>query len=64
MKPYMFQTVVRSNFRPNRVISVWEHMGERSTEYWVPRVQNRKNFWYSLPRKKLGFHTEICEFRE
>ena len=31
---------------------------------WVPRVQNRKNFWYSLPRKKLGFHTEICEFRE
>ena len=22
---------------------------------WVPRVQNRKNFWYSLPRKKVSF---------
>ena len=31
---------------------------------WVPRVQNKKNFWYSLPRKMLVFHTEICEFRE
>ena len=22
-----------------------------------------KSCWYSLPRKKIGFHTEFCEFR-
>ena len=24
----------------------------------------QKSFWQSVPRKKLGFHTEFCEFRE
>ena len=28
------------------------------------RAQNEKDFWYSLPRKKLDFHTEISEFLE
>ena len=28
----------------------------------VPRVQNEKNFWYSLPRKNLVFHTELCDY--
>ena len=28
----------------------------------IPRVQNKNNFWYSLPRKKLVFHTEICDY--
>ena len=23
-----------------------------------------KSCWYSLPRKKMGFHTEFCEIRE
>ena len=30
----------------------------------VMRVKSKKKFWLSPPRKKLGFHTEFCEFRE
>ena len=40
----------------------------RPNSVWIitsaVRVSNKKNFWYSLSRKKLGYHTEICEFRE
>ena len=30
----------------------------------VIKVLNEKNCWHCLPRKKLVFHTEICEFRD
>ena len=38
---------------------------KRGMEYHLCNESvKQKNFWLSSPRKKLGFHTEFCEFRE
>ena len=28
------------------------------------KSKRKKKIYYSLPRKKMGFHTEICDFHE
>ena len=29
---------------------------------WVTRLENKKNFWNSLPRKKVSFQSEILSY--
>ena len=41
-----------SQIKPNLVWSI----------PWVPKVRNKKSFWYSLPRKKFVFRSEISTY--
>ena len=52
-----------------KIFFIWSrscpNQTKRGMEYHLCNESvKQKNFWLSAPRKKLGFHTEFCEFRE
>ena len=55
-----------SNFKNKSFLSGQEVVQIKPNLAWsipgVGRLCNKKNFWYSLPRKKLVFRTEICDY--